>query len=207
MSTSSGSPFNKKTLLAALAELTGTFFLTLAALTVPAPVTPYAAGLTLLVFVYAVGGLSGSHLNPAVTVGLVASRRFPLVQGALYIIAQVAGALLARAIIAGAGMVGNLSSDYKAGSAIEEFIGFGILMLTVASTTEKQVSKAGSGIAVGGALLAGLLISNGVLNPAVAIAMGLASSPAVWAALVSAVVFSLLFSLFEGAKPPEVKES
>ncbi len=163
MSTSSGSPFNKKTLLAALAELTGTFFLTLAALTVPAPVTPYAAGLTLLVFVYAVGGLSGSHLNPAVTVGLVASRRFPLVQGALYIIAQVAGALLARAI-AGAGMVGNLSSDYKAGSAIEEFIVFGILMLTVASTTEKQVSKAGSGIAVGGALLAGLLISNGVLQ-------------------------------------------
>lgn len=205
MNTSSGSPFDKKTLLAALAELTGTFFLTLAALTVAAPVTPYAVGLTLLVFVYAIGGLSGSHLNPAVTVGLVASRRFPLVQGAFYIIAQVAGALLARTVAA-TGLAGTMGGDYKAGSGAAEFIGFGILMLTVASTTEKQVSKAGSGIAVGGALLVGLLISNGVLNPAVAIAMGLASSPAVWATVVSAVVFSLLFSLFEGAKPPEVKE-
>lgn len=79
-------------------------------------------------------------------------------------------------------------------------------MLVVAATTENRVSKAGSGIAVGGALLAGLLLTNGILNPAVAIAMGKGGSPAVYMTVISAIVFALLFSLFERAKPPETKD-
>jgi aquaporin Z len=205
MSDTTANPLGGQAFRSASAELLGTFFLTLAALTVAAPLTPFAVGLTLLVFVYAVGSLSGSHLNPAVTVGLVASRRFPLAHGLLYIVAQVAGALLAR-LVAGAGLVGELGHSYQAGTIATEFVGFGILMITVAATTEKQVVKAGSGIAVGGALLAGLLVSHGILNPAVALAMGLATSPAMWATLLSAVVFSLLFSLIQQAKPAEVKE-
>ena len=203
MSNTADNPLGSEALRSALAELLGTFFLALAALTVAAPLTPFAVGLTLLVFIYAVGSLSGAHLNPAVTVGLVVSRRFPLAHGLLYIVAQVAGALLAR-FVAGAGLVGELGHSYQAGTAAAEFVGFGILILTVAATTEKQVVKAGSGIAVGGALLAGLLVSHGVLNPAVALAMGLPASPAVWATLLSAVVFSLLFSLIERTKPAEV---
>ncbi|MEJ7678677.1 MAG: aquaporin [Segetibacter sp.] len=205
MNKSSDNALNSQTIFAAVAELTGTFFLTLVALTVAPPVTPYAVGLTLLVFVYTIGSLSGCHINPAVTVGLVASKRFPLIEGIFYIVAQVAGALLAR-FIAGFGLVGKLAEDYKAGSTGAEFIGFGILILTVAATTENKVSKAGSGIAVGGALLAGLLLSNGILNPAVAIAMGEGSSPAVWMTVISSIVFGLLFSLFERAKPPETKD-
>lgn len=205
MSDTTANPLGSQAFRSALAELLGTFFLALAALTVAAPLTPFAVGLTLLVFVYAVGSLSGSHLNPAVTVGLVVSRRFPFAHGLLYIVAQVAGALLAR-LVAGAGLVGELGHSYQSGTIAAEFVGFGILMITVAATTEKQVVKAGSGIAVGGALLAGLLVSHGVLNPAVAVAMGLATSPAMWATLVSAVVFSLLFSLIQQAKPAEVKE-
>ena len=204
MSKSPDDALSSQTLFAALAELGGTFFLTLAALTVAPPVTAYAVGLTLLVFVYTIGGLSGGHLNPAVTVGLVASRRFPLVAGLVYVVAQVGGALLAR-FVAGLSLVGNPAEDYQAGSGGAEFIGFGILMLAVAATTENKVSKSGSGIAVGGALLAGLLLSKGVLNPAVAIAMGLAASPALWATLLSGVVFGALFSLFERAMPPKTK--
>lgn len=205
MNKPSDNALKSQTLFAALAELTGTFFLTLVALTVAPPVTPYAVGLTLLVFVYTIGSLSGCHINPAVTVGLVASKRFPLIEGLFYIVAQIAGALLAR-FIAGFGLVGQLAEDYKAGSTGAEFIGFGILILTVAATTENKVSKSGSGIAVGSALLAGLLLSNGILNPAVAIAMGEAGSPAVWVTVISGVVFGLLFSLFERAKPPETKD-
>ncbi len=203
MSDTPDNPLGGPALKSALAELLGTFFLALAALTVAAPLTPFAVGLTLLVFVYAVGSLSGSHLNPAVTVGLVVSRRFPLAHGVLYLVAQVAGALLAR-LVAGAGLVGELGHSYAAGTAAAEFVGFGILMITVAATTEKQVAKAGSGIAVGGALLAGLLVSHGVLNPAVALAMGLGTSPAVWATLLSAIVFSLMFSVIERTAPAEV---
>lgn len=204
MSNSSGNALKSQTLFAALAEFTGTFFLTFVALTVAPPVTPFAVGLTLMVFVYAIGSLSGCHINPAVTVGLVASKRFPLIEGIIYIVAQVAGALLAR-FVAGFEFAGKLAEDYQSGSAGAEFIGFGILILVVAATTENRVSKAGSGIAVGGALLAGLLVSNGILNPAVAIAMGEGASPAVWMTVVSGVVFGLLFSLFEKAKPPETK--
>ncbi len=205
MNKSSDNALKSQTLFAALAELTGTFFLTLVALTVAPPVTPYAVGLTLLVFVYAIGSLSGCHINPAVTIGLVASKRFPPIEGIIYIVAQIAGALLAR-FIAGFGVAGKLAEDYHAGSSGAEFIGFGILILAVAATTENKVSKAGSGIAVGGALLAGLLLSNGILNPAVAIAMGEAGSPAVYMTVISGIVFGLLFSLFERAKPPETKD-
>lgn len=205
MNKTANEALKSQTLFAALAELTGAFFLTLIALTVAPPVTPYAVGLTLLVFVYAIGNLSGCHINPAVTVGLVASKRFPLIEGIIFIVAQIAGALLAR-FFAGFGLVGQLADKYKAGGIGAEFIGCGILILTVAATTENRVSKSGSGIAVGGALLSGLLLSNGILNPAVAIAMGQASSPALWATVISGVAFGLLFSLFERAKPPETKE-
>lgn len=205
MKSSSDNVLKGQTMSAVLAELTGTFFLTLVALTVTPPVTPFAVGLTLLVFVYTIGSLSGCHINPAVTVGLVASKRFPLAEGAMYIVAQVAGALLAR-FIAGFCMADKLAEEYKAGTIAAEFLGFGILILAVAATTENKVSKAGSGIAVGGALLAGLLLSTGILNPAVAIAMGKGGSPAVYMTIISGIFFGLLFSLFERAKPPETKD-
>src|ERR671923_392069 len=83
------------TLKAGLAELVGTFFLTLAAMIAG---TPFAVGLTLAAFVYAIGTISGCNINPGVTVGLMAGRRLPIVQGILYLIAQVAGALLAREV-------------------------------------------------------------------------------------------------------------
>lgn len=192
-----------RTFSAALSELIGTFFLTLAALSVTAPFTPVAVGLVLLVFVYVIGGISGCHLNPAITVGLVSSRQFPVVEGGLFIVAQIVGALLASLLVS-QGIIGQWGS-YHASNIVGEFIAFGILMLTVAAVTEKRVTSAGSGIAVGTALIAGLWISGGVLNPAVAIAMGLGRTPSIWAPLASGVVFSLLFSLLKKGTPPKVE--
>jgi aquaporin Z len=60
---------------------------------------PFAFGLTVLTMAYAIGHISGCHLNPAVTVGLTAGRRFPPNQIAPYIVAQLAGAILAAAIL------------------------------------------------------------------------------------------------------------
>lgn len=192
-----------RSLIASLAEFTGTFFLVLAALAVPAPFTVFAVGAVLLVFVYAIGGISGSHLNPAVTVGLVSARQFPVPEGAMYIVAQIAAAFLARWVVASGFLVAP--DAYKSGTPLAEFVGFGILMLAVAAVTEKRVTAAGSGVAVGPALTAGLLISSGVLNPAVALAMGLGvSSAAVWAPLLSGVVFALLFVLLKKGVPPTV---
>src|SRR5512145_1624204 len=70
----------------------------------------FAFGLTVLTMAYAIGHISGCHLNPAVSVGLVASGRFKSAELAPYIIAQVVGG------IAGAGMLYLIASgkaDFK----------------------------------------------------------------------------------------------
>lgn len=201
MSDATANPLGNQAFRSAGAHFMRAFFLVLAALTG----APFAVGLTLLVFVYAVGVLSGSHFNLAAASGLVASRRFPFAHGPLYIVAQVAGALLAR-LVAGAGLVGELAPNYYAGTMAAELVGSGMLMVTVAATTEKQGAVAGSDIAVGGALLAGWLISKRVRNPAAALATGLATSPVMWATGLSAVVFRLLFPLAQHTRPAEVKD-
>jgi aquaporin Z len=58
-----------------------------------------AFGLTVVTMAYAIGHISGCHLNPAVTVGLTAGGRFPASQVIPYIIAQVAGAVAAAALL------------------------------------------------------------------------------------------------------------
>src|SRR6202051_3445793 len=54
-----------------------------------------AFGLTVLTMAFAIGHISGCHLNPAVTAGLVAGRRFPISEALPYIVAQVIGAIAA----------------------------------------------------------------------------------------------------------------
>ena len=58
-----------------------------------------AFGLTVLTMAYAIGHISGCHLNPAVTVGLWAGGRFPSVQVVPYIVMQVIGAVAAAAVL------------------------------------------------------------------------------------------------------------
>src|SRR6266849_8418377 len=58
-----------------------------------------AFGLTVLTMAYAIGHISGCHLNPAVSVGLAAGKRFPAVELPAYIIAQVAGAIVAAGVL------------------------------------------------------------------------------------------------------------
>ena len=59
----------------------------------------FAFGLTLLTMAYAIGHVSGCHINPAVTLGLAAGGRFPASQIGPYIIAQVVGAIVAAALL------------------------------------------------------------------------------------------------------------
>src|SRR6476659_10056026 len=54
-----------------------------------------AFGLTVLTMAYAIGHISGCHLNPAVSIGLAAGRRFPAAQLLPYIVAQESGGIAA----------------------------------------------------------------------------------------------------------------
>ena len=58
-----------------------------------------AFGLTVVTMAYSIGHVSGCHLNPAVTIGLAAGGRFPTGQIAPYVAAQVAGAIVAAAVL------------------------------------------------------------------------------------------------------------
>jgi aquaporin Z len=95
----------------ALAELIGTFWLVLggcgsAVLAAAFPQVgiglvgvSFAFGLTVLTMAYAVGHISGCHLNPAVTLGLVAGGRFKAADAGAYIGAQIVGAILAALVL------------------------------------------------------------------------------------------------------------
>ena len=179
---------------AALAELIGTFFLTLAALISGSPLV---VGLTLAVFVYAIGDISGCNINPAVTVALVTARSLSISKGVYYIIVQIIGALLARLV---AGLVGTLAPQYIAGNIFAEFFGVAFLIVVVMSASKNYIPKAASGVAIGGALAAGLVTSKGILNPAVAIAMGQGLTQGLWAPLLAGVAFALLSQLYLNKK-------
>jgi len=95
----------------ALAEFLGTFWLVLggcgsAVISAAFPDlgigflgVALAFGLTLLTMAYAIGPISGCHINPAVTLGLVAGRRFRSSEAVLYIISQVIGGIAAAAVL------------------------------------------------------------------------------------------------------------
>src|SRR6266567_363883 len=59
----------------------------------------FAFGISLLAMVYVIGPISGCHINPAVTVGLLLSKKMKASQAPGYIVAQIAGAILASAVL------------------------------------------------------------------------------------------------------------
>ena len=61
----------------------------------------FAFGLTVVTGAFALGHVSGAHFNPAITLGLVAGKRFPAADAPAYIAAQVIGGLLAAATLYG----------------------------------------------------------------------------------------------------------
>lgn len=82
----------------------------------------FAFGLTVLTMAYAIGHISGCHLNPAVTLGLVAGKRHPANEAAAYIAAQTIGAIAAGGLLY---LIASGQSDFSAGGFASN--GFGEL--------------------------------------------------------------------------------
>jgi aquaporin Z len=90
--------FSRSPLLgASVAEFIGTFLL--AGVVLAASGQPLFVLFGLLAVVLTIGGLSGAHLNPALTVGALATRRITLVRAVCYVVAQVLGALMALVVM------------------------------------------------------------------------------------------------------------
>lgn len=164
-----------------ITEAIGTFALTLVvalSLAGSFPIsTPALAALTLGLFVYSVGHISGTHINPAVTLGLLSLRKIPTKQAVGYILAQFAGAAVATGIVAQTVGLASLVVEGTSTVFWAELIGTAFFAFGIASVVYGKVTSALSGVVIGGSLLLGitlaaLLGSNGVLNPAVAFGIG-----------------------------------
>jgi aquaporin Z len=146
-----------------------------------------AFGLTVLTMAFGIGHISGCHLNPAVTIGLVVGGRFKSSEAIPYMIAQVIGAVVAAALLyliasgkAGFDLAGGLASNGYAehspggyslvsGFVTEVVMTFMFLMIILGSTDER--APAGfAPIAIGLALtlihLISIPVTNTSVNPA-----------------------------------------
>ena len=142
-------------------------------------------GLIVLAMVYAVGDVSGAHLNPAVTLGFFAARRFEGRWVALYIASQCAGALLASlALRLMFPTNATLGATRPAGGALQSFVleavlTFLLMFVILSVSTGSKEKGVLAGVAVGSvialeALFAGP-ISGASMNPARSLAPALVS--------------------------------
>ncbi len=165
-----------------IAEIIGTFGLTSAVIlsltTQSAVATVAVAGLTLGLFVYSIGHISGAHINPAVTIGAWSIKKIHSRDATFYIISQFIGALLALGFLANSNIIVEpLYVSESLGVIVAELIGMFFFTFGIASVVYGKTPATMSGLVVGGSLVLGLtfalgLGSNGVLNPAVALGIG-----------------------------------
>ena len=146
-----------------------------------------AFGLTVLTMAYAIGHISGCHLNPAVSVGLVVGKRFPASDLVQYVIAQVLGGIAGAGVLyviasgkAGFSTAGGFASNgyaehspglYSMGACLtaEIVLTFFFLMI-ILGATDKRAPAGFAPIPIGLALtlihLIGIPVTNLSVNPA-----------------------------------------
>ena len=146
-----------------------------------------AFGLTVLTMAYAIGHISGCHLNPAVTVGLATGGRFSWSEVVPYMIAQVLGAIAAAALLyliasgkAGFDLAGGLASNgygehspgrYSLGAAfVTELVMTFMFLMIILGVTDRRAPQGFAPLAIGLALtlihLVSIPVTNTSVNPA-----------------------------------------
>ncbi|HEY8196317.1 MAG TPA: MIP family channel protein [Gemmatimonadales bacterium] len=170
------------------AEALGTFFLVLIG-PGAAMVDAHSAGalgtagialafaFVVTVVIYALGHLSGAHINPAVTLGFWSAGRFPAAEVVPYILAQCSGAVAASLVLRSAlGPVGNLGATLPRGIStssafsVEWLLSFGLMFVIMGVATNKRVGVGLAalvvGLTVGFCALVGGPITGASMNPA-----------------------------------------
>ena len=146
-----------------------------------------AFGLTVVTMAYAIGHISGCHLNPAVSIGLWAGRRFSGKDLLPYIIAQVLGAILAAAVLyviasgkagfdVSGGFAANGYAEYSPGgyslasALVAEIVLTFMFLFIILGATDERAPKGFAPLAIGLALtlihLISIPVTNTSVNPA-----------------------------------------
>ncbi|GEC38857.1 aquaporin Z 1 [Sinorhizobium meliloti] len=146
----------------------------------------FAFGLTVLTMAYAVGGISGGHFNPAVSVGLAVAGRMPPASLVGYILAQVAGAIAAAAVLY---VIASGKADFQLGgfaangygehspggysltaALVTEVVMTAFFLLIILGSTHSRVPVGFAPIAIGLGLtlihLVSIPVTNTSVNPA-----------------------------------------
>lgn len=148
----------------------------------------FAFGIAVLAMVYAIGGISGCHINPAITVSMLIVRKISIKDAALYIVFQCIGAIIGAGILysiasgipsyslaaSGLGQNGYGTASpagYNLTSAlIAEIVLTFIFVLVVHGSTHERVPKGFAGLSIGLSLvlihLVGIPITGTSVNPA-----------------------------------------
>jgi aquaporin Z len=146
-----------------------------------------AFGLTVLTMAYAIGHISGCHLNPAVTVGLVVGKRFPAKDALPYIISQVVGGIVGAGVLyliasgkqgfdLSGGLASNGYADHSPGGysmvscLIAEIVLTFMFLMIILGATDKRAPAGFAPIPIGFGLtlihLIGIPVTNLSVNPA-----------------------------------------
>jgi len=176
-----------------------------------------AFGLTVLTMAFAIGHISGCHLNPAVSIGLWAGKRFPAKDLLPYIIAQVLGAIVAGGVLfiiasgkagfdVSAGFASNGYAEHSPGGysllagLVTEVIMTMMFLLIIMGATDKRAPQGFAPIAIGLGLtlihLISIPVTNTSVNPArstgVAVFVGGWAIAQLWLFWVAPIVGAIL---------------
>lgn len=177
----------------------------------------FAFGLTVLTMAFAIGHISGCHLNPAVSIGLWAGGRFPVAELLPYIISQVAGAVLAGGVLyliasgkegfdLAAGFASNGYGVHSPGgysllaALVTEVVMTMMFLIVILGATDKRAPQGFAPIAIGLCLtlihLISIPVTNTSVNPArstgVALFVGDWAISQLWLFWVAPIVGALL---------------
>jgi aquaporin Z len=146
----------------------------------------FAFGLTVLTMAYAIGHISGCHLNPAVSIGLMVGKRFPGSDLLAYIVAQVAGAIVGAGVLyviaSGkpgfelGGFASNGFAEHSPGGysmvacLVAEVVLTFMFLMIILGATDRRAPQGFAPIAIGLGLtlihLIGIPVTNLSVNPA-----------------------------------------
>jgi len=179
-----------------LAEVIGTFALVFcgtgaiiinqeAAGVITHPGIAFTFGLIVMVMIYALGPVSGAHLNPAVTIAFTVAKRFPIKEVTPYILSQTAGAFLASGTLYLLFPANQfLGSTLPAGSEMQSFVlelilTFFLMLVIIHVATGSKEQGMFAGLAIGSTVLLEAMFAGPIcgasMNPARSLAPALVS--------------------------------
>lgn len=182
----------------------------------------FAFGLSVVAMAYAIGHISGCHINPAISIGMVVAGRMKASEAVYYIIAQVLGAIAGAAVLffiasgkseytlsAGLGQNGYAESSPQQYSLVSGFIAetvftFIFLLVIFGATSTKNINGGFAGLAIGLSLvlihIVGIPVTGVSVNPARSIGPGLLvggqAISQLWLFIVAPILGAILSAAF-----------